>query len=121
MSILEGGLADDIAAALESALVPHDLTVSRSVIPDSPPYDPFDPPAPVLVEYPARGFLDEYDASYRAGSLIEAGDVKVVIVATSIEVEPAPGDLIEVKGKSYSVISVSSDPAGATWSCQARP
>jgi len=121
VSILNGEFALEVAAALESALVPHALTVSRSVIPDSPPYDPFDPPPPVLVEYPCKGFVDQFDASYRAGSLIESGDVKVVIVATSLEIEPQPGDTITAKGKTYSAISVSADPAGATWSVQARP
>jgi hypothetical protein len=121
MSILDGSFAEEVADALDAACIPHALTVSRSVIPDSPPYDPFDPPPPVLVEYACRGFVDEFTADYRAGGLVESGDVKVVIVATSLEIDPQPGDTVTAKGKTYSAISVSADPAGATWSVQARP
>lgn len=120
MSILQGDFANEVAEALESAEVPFDLTLSRDVAQDSPAPEPGDPPIIVTVNYPCRGFIDQYDASWRAGSLIEAGDVKIIIVANTLSVEPVAGDLITARGKVYAAISVQADPAVATYQIQGR-
>lgn len=120
VSILDGSFAAEVATALDDAAIPYDLTLTRLVVPSSPPFDPWDPPSPVPVEYPARGFLDEAKADWLPGSLVEAGDVRIVIIASSLEITPAPGDVVEAKGQSYTAVSVQADPAGATWQVQGR-
>lgn len=120
MSILEGGFADDVASALDAADIPFDLTLTRDVEQDSPAPEPGNPPNIVPVDYTCKGFADDFDASWRAGSLIQAGDVRVIIVANSLAVEPVAGDRITVRGKTYSAVSVAADPALATWQIQAR-
>lgn len=119
MSILEGEFADEIASALEAASLPFDLTLSRDVVQDSPAPEPGEPPVIVTVNYPCRGFVDDFDASWRAGSLIQAGDVRVIIIANSIDIEPVAGDRITVRGKTYAAITVQADAAVATWQIQA--
>lgn len=120
MSILEGAFADEIASALEAANLPFDLSVSRDVVQDSPAPEPGEPPDTVTVNYGCRGFTDDFDASWRAGSLIQAGDVRVIIIANSIDVAPVAGDRITVRGQTYTAITVQADPALATWQIQAR-
>lgn len=120
MSILEGSFATDVASALEAAAVPYDLVLSREVTVDSPAPEPGEPAQTVTVNYPCRGFTDEYDASWRAGGLINTGDVKIIIIADTIEIEPAAGDQVTVRGKTYTAISVEADPAKATWAIQGR-
>lgn len=117
-SILDGSLADDIAAALDSAGIPFAVTITRDVPQDSP--DPADPLPPVTTSYDGNGFVDDWDASYLASSLVERGDVKIIIIATSIAIVPDTGDRVTVRGKTYSVLNVSADPALATYTLQAR-
>lgn len=120
MSILSGSFAAEIADALAAASIPFELTLSRDVEQDSPAPEPGNPPVIVTVDYACRGFVDDFDASWRAGSLIQAGDVRVIIVANTLAVEPVAGDLITVRDKTYVAVSVQADPAGATWQIQAR-
>jgi hypothetical protein len=117
-SILDGSLADDIAAALDGAGIPFAVTITRDVPQDSP--DPADPLPPISTDFACNGFIDDWDASYLASSLVERGDVKVVIIATSIAIVPDTGDRVTVRGKTYSVLNVSADPALATYTLQAR-
>jgi len=118
MSILEGELADDIAAALDSAGIPFAVTITRDVPQESP--DPADPLPPISTDFACNGFIDDWDASYLASSLVERGDVKIVIIANSIAIVPVAGDRVMVRGKTYSVLNVSADPALATYTLQAR-
>lgn len=117
-SNLEGELANAISAALEDAAIPYGLTVSRTVMIPGP--NPWDPEEESTTHYTGRGFADEYDNSYRTGGLIEQGDIRVIVVADTIAIEPAAGDKVTVRGVTYNVVSVSADPALATWSLQAR-
>lgn len=119
-SILDGSLADDIAAALDSAGVPYAITITRDVPQDSP--DPADPLPPVSTDFPCTGWVDAYKAEDLANSLILASDTKIIVVATTLTMPspPVPGDRVTAKGATYSVIDVSSDPALATYTLQAR-
>jgi hypothetical protein len=117
VSILEGELAEIIGAALVDAELTLDMTVTRSTPGGGPPFDP-DPPT--VTEYPCKGFVDTFSDAYLAGGLVQAGDLKIVIVATSLAVEPRPGDSVFVRGKTYSVIAVGADPAKALYELQGR-
>lgn len=118
MSILEGELADEIAAALDSAGIPFAVTITRDVPGEGG--DPFDPPPPVSTTYTGSGFIDDWDEAFLTGGLVERGDVKVVVIANSIAIVPAAGDRVTARGKTYSVLNVSADPALATYTLQAR-
>lgn len=118
MSILLGDLAQTVADALTSAGIPFAVTITRDVAQDSP--DPADPLPPVTTSYDGNGFIDDWDASYLASGLVERADVKIVIIATSIAIVPDTGDRVTVRGKTYSVLNVSADPALATYTLQAR-
>ena len=121
MGLLEGELADIINDALESADVPFDLTLSRDV-PGStaPPYSQWNPGPPTTQTHACRGFVDDYRADQRDGTLIMQNDRKVVILAPSISVTPVPGDKVTARGQEYTVVTVQADPALATYLCQVR-
>ena len=117
VSILEGELAETIGDALIDADIPFAITVTRSTPGDGPVYDPG---PPTYTDYPCQGFIDTYATQWADSSLIEAGDVKVVIVAKTLDIEPMPGDTVTARDKTYHVINVSADPALALYELQAR-
>ncbi|MBX9823520.1 MAG: hypothetical protein K2Y27_00860 [Xanthobacteraceae bacterium] len=115
--LLDGELADGIGNALLDADLALDITLARTTPGGGPSYDP-DPST--VTTYPAKGFTDTFSESYLAGGLVEAGDVKIVIIATTLAIEPAPGDRATIKGETYTVVSVSADPARALFDLQGR-
>jgi len=119
MSILEGELAETIGDALLDADILLDVVVTRST-PGGGGGDPWDPDPPTLTDHPCKGFVDSYRSLERAGTLIEASDVKVVIVAKTLAIGPSPADTVRVRGKRYSIVNVSADPALALWELHAR-
>jgi hypothetical protein len=117
VSILEGELAEIIGDALIDADIPFAITVTRSTPGDGPAYDPG---PPTLTDHACQGFVDTYAAQYIDDTIILAGDVKIVIVAKTLDIEPVPGDTVTARDKTYSVINVSADPALALYELQAR-
>ncbi|WP_258271128.1 hypothetical protein, partial [Escherichia coli] len=63
--------------------------------------------------------ISAYSDQLRAVGDIPDTDVKVMIVGTSIAVDPLKGDTVAVGGRSWSLIRVATDPARAMWTCQA--
>jgi hypothetical protein len=119
MSILESELAETIGAALVESGLPLGLTLIRETV-VSDPAEPWNPPVTESSFHPCLGFADAFEQSVIDGYLVLSTDVKIVIVATSLAVEPVPGDRITIRGKTYHVIQVSTDPAQACWTCQGR-
>jgi len=121
VSILDGELAELIYDALEGADVPYGLTLIRSV-PGStaPPYSAHNPGSATTQTFGCRGFIDDYRADQRDGTIIQVNDRKVIVLAPSLSVTPAPQDKITARGTQYVVVSVRADPAMATWTIQAR-
>jgi len=117
VSILDGELAELIFDALESADVPYDLMLIRSVPGNGPPHNPG---PPTTQTHGCRGFVDDYRADQRDGTIIQVNDRKIVILAPSLSVAPAPQDKITARGANYTVISVQADPALAGYTCQVR-
>ena len=117
-SILEGEFAETVAAALADARVTYAITVTRAAVPVSP--DPWTPGPVVEADYDCLGFTDESTVADHADGVIEAGDVKVMIVTGSLSITPKPGDTITARGMVYYIVNVAADPARALWSCQAR-
>lgn len=117
-SILDGDLAGEIADALDSAGIPFAVTVIRDVPVEGG--DPADPQPPVETPFACSGWIDDWDADYLASGLVERTDVKIIVIANSIAIVPAAGDRVTARGKTYSVLNVSADPALATYTLQAR-
>ena len=115
-SILEGELAETISEALIDADIPYAVTITRTEDVGGPPWDPVTED----VEYACQGFTEEYTALELSGTLIQAHDVKVVVLAPTLTITPTVADKVTVRGQTYSIINVSPDPALATIALQAR-
>lgn len=125
-SILESSLAQTIAKA--ASFIFLDATLERDV--PGTITDPADPPPPTQVTYTCKAIEDEYGVGTRAQGLVNVGDVKILILATTLAVAPLPGDRITIRGVKRQIVpmisratglpSVQSDPARATWECRTR-
>ena len=71
--------------------------------------------------YPCKAMLSAYHDHLRAVADIPDTDAKMLIVGTSITVDPMKGDAVTASGRDWSIINVKVDPAGAMWACQVRP
>ena len=71
--------------------------------------------------YPCKAMIEAYSDHLRAVADIPGTDVRLMIVGTSIEVDPLKGDTVTMNGKAWSLIQVDTDPARAMWTCQASP
>lgn len=114
---------DTLPATINSAFksIFYDAVMTVDVIPNSPPYDPADPPAPVAVSYSCKAYVEKYSAYYRANSLVEASDRKVIVLAKSLAIEPVNGARITVQGISFTIIAY--DDGGSNrsiWEIQGR-
>ena len=114
---------DSLPATINSAFksIFYDAVMTVDVVPNSPPYDPADPPAPVPVSYPAKAYVEKYSAYYRANSLVEASDRKVIVLAKSLAIEPVNGARITVNNVTFSIIAY--DDGGSNrsvWEIQGR-
>lgn len=119
-SILEGELAQEVAAALDAANVPYALTVTRTVTLPPDPATPWEPGETIITPYACRGWLEDYSDFDVASTLILASDRKALILIASLAIEPTTTDTLTVDGHEFVIISVKRDPAGVMWQLQAR-
>jgi hypothetical protein len=123
-SPLLGSLAATIGSAMSSLFL--DATLTRDV--PGTIVDPADPPLPTQITYSCKAIEQEYSAGLRGQGLVGATDIQVLILASTITVEPQPLDRITIRGKTVTIVpmsaagmkAVQSDPAKATWSCRCR-
>lgn len=66
-----------------------------------------------------NGMVDTYSAFYRAQAGIPDTDVKILIIAGSLDVEPQKDDQVKVRDTWYQLRDKETDPAIAAWTCQA--
>lgn len=128
VSPLSGSLAATIYGAMKNLFL--DAVLTRDVIPDSPAYNPADPPAPVSVDYPCKAIREEYGLGFRVGGLIDLQDFRVIILQNSLSTIPIPLDRITITGMGgpFTIVppgirgqpAITADPANATWECRAR-
>ena len=78
--------------------------------------------SPTTVAYDCRGMCEDYTTREIDGTNVRQGDRKIMLLGGSLpdDIDPQPGDAIVIEGASWKVIRVERDPAGATFSCQAR-
>lgn len=115
MSILDD-LPDVIAEALDDVFRAGVLLVPGDKVSDG--QGGFRPGPPV--EHPCRVLVDDYSDFRRSSLGIPANDRKIIILAASAPVSPAVGHAVRAEGRDWSIISLSRDPAAATWECQGR-
>lgn len=70
--------------------------------------------APVLLSQTANGVVREYSHQHVDGTLIQAGDQRVILAASGMDFAPAPGDRITVGSLSLGVVSVQERNPGGT-------
>jgi hypothetical protein len=120
-SILENNLAQLVADAFVSADLFLNATLTREV--PGVAADPADPPAPTTTAYPCKAIEDTWSKGLLAGGLVRGTDVRILILAKTLAVEPKPEDRITIRGATYRVVpagigglaAVQTDPARATW------
>ena len=76
----------------------------------------------IVKEFEAKGLVDDYENDIVDGTLILEGDKRVLLIANSIVDNQIPvvGDHLLIENATYKIISVSKDPASATYTCQCR-
>lgn len=116
-SPLEGRLAKTIGKAMSGLF--YDATLSRTTTTGGSPFDPGGGTT-TTVDYTCKAIEDTYSLFEQQNTLIQAGDVKVIVLATTLSVTPTTADKITTRGTERAIIRVDRDPAGATWTLQAR-
>lgn len=116
MSILDDLRAEIGAVFSDRALFFSDATLTRVSGSGAWSED-----ATTSAAYPCKAMVDTYSDHLRAVSDIPGTDVKLMIVGTSVEVDPLKEDSVTIAGRDYRLIEVATDPARAMWTCQARP
>lgn len=77
-----------------------------------------DPTLRTYTTYNMEGFVDVYTAFYKAQAGIPASDVKILIIAGSLSIEPRKDDQVQFRGTWYQVRQLGTDPGIATWELQ---
>jgi hypothetical protein len=78
--------------------------------------------AAVETSYAAKGIISSYQDNQIDGTIIKKGDRRVLLMGRSIASDqvPEPNDKVTIEGRTYQIVAVDSDPARATYTCQAR-
>jgi len=102
-SPLAGSLARTIGKAMAGLFLPATLTRGATT-------------------YPCRAIFDQWGKDSGSGGALTNPDVKALVLANSLAVELASGDLVALQGSTFVVVSnidtkpaVSTDPARAVW------
>lgn len=119
------GLAKTVGKALNGIFL--DAVLTREIPGSGPVYDPG---PPTTVTYSCKALTESYGAYTRGQGLVAATDMKVMILATSLSVEPKPLDRIAIASQGFSgqIVAgdtpgqppVGTDPAKALWECRCQ-
>jgi len=117
-SFLDGKLATALAKGFKGKLL---LGTLRKVTTSG--RDANGDPIVTTTDFDAQGFVDEYDAAYRARAGIPGTDSKVVLIVALCAAQPVIGDRVMFKSGQYAGIwwltrDRAIDPAGATFELQ---
>lgn len=116
-SPLEGLIAQKIGAGM--AKIFYDAVLTRTSL--GPSLSPGEPGTETETEYACKGIVENYSDYAIANSLVDAQDRKILILATSLAIEPTDGDEVTIRGETYRVLPpVKTDPAKAVWELRGR-
>lgn len=123
VSFLDGPLANAIHKGFAGKLLQGTLTRSSA---GTSTDENGDPVGSSVSTYTFEGLVDTFSDQFRAQAGIPDGDVKILIIANSISVQPDKDDKVEIARSSGSqkfqirkLLDV--DPARATYTCQGFP
>jgi hypothetical protein len=118
------GLAKTVGKAFNGVFL--DAVLTREIPGDGPAYDPGEP---TIQTFNMKALAESYGSYTRGQGLVAATDMKVMILATSLSVQPQPLDKIEIAAQGFSgrivagdtagTPAVSTDPAKCVWECRA--
>lgn len=116
-NLLTGGLAATVNKAFKNIFL--DATLARDTSSGGTSYEP----GPITTAtYTCKAIEDSYGVMFMANGLVDANNVKILVLAGSLAVEPQPLDRITIRDKTYTISGantgvppVQSDPARATW------
>lgn len=111
----------NIRAEIGAAFSNESLFFSAATLTRASGTGGWDDAATSVSVYPCKAMISGYSDHLRAVADIPGEDAKVLIVGTSISVDPLKGDTVTVAGKGWRLIAVKADPARAMWTCQGRP
>ncbi len=113
-SPLAGSLAKQAGAALKGLMLPAVLTRTSQGA-----YDPITDTYPTTTtDYPCRGMVEAYSTYTEAARQLQPQDRKVLILAATLATTPALNDRVTIRGETFTVGRVDTDPAQATWVLQ---
>lgn len=115
-SPLEGALAAQIYAGMRNLFLDATYTVD---VPNTGS-DPADPPAPTPTDYPCKSMVEKYSDYYTKNGLVQDGDRKVLILANSLSVQPVANARLTIRGITFTLTKIETDPAQAVWECTGR-
>lgn len=118
-SPLSGALATAIYKGMKGLFLDATLTKDTASS-NSPDIDSFDPPAPTLTDYACKAIVETYAERYRVDGTVKANERKVLILANSLSVTPAVNDRVAIRGVTFTIGEVATDPALAVWECKGR-
>lgn len=74
---------------------------------------------PTETSHTCKGFIDSQNRKSIGGTLVEDGDIVVVLIGDSISpaVVPKGQDKITIEGSTYRIKGLDRDPAAATYTC----
>ena len=119
MGLLDGGIKTIIGNALPFLFL--DFVLVRSTT--TAPTNPWENPTVTETEYPCKAIITKFKYHEIDGEKIKAEDHKILFLADSVSIEPAIDDRVYRVGETnrYLIVSpVRKDPAGATFTAQAR-
>ena len=114
------GIASQIFGAFKDIF--RDAVLVRASFTGASPDIAFDPPAPTETEYPCKALVTKYSAMLRAEGVVDANDRKVLILANSLDtgIVPAAQNRVTIRGITFTIQEVETDPALAVWTCRGR-
>jgi len=110
-SLLESKIKDQVASAFKGKLLTGTLRRVASTA-----LDAFGDPIPgTATTYPFDGIRESFNAMYAATAGIPVTDIKVLVIAGSLSVDPLQGDQILIRNQWHEVREIlERDPANAT-------
>jgi hypothetical protein len=116
-SPLLSSLATTIGKAMSGLFL--DATLARDTVDLTTPWAPA---SPTPTTYAVKAIHDEWGTSVLAGGLVNTGERKVLVLASTLAIDPLPGDRITIRGETFTIVPagagqppVSTDPAKAVW------
>lgn len=78
---------------------------------------------PTSTNHTCKGFIDSKNLKEFKGTLVEDGDVFIILIGDSISPAQVPdvSDQITIESKTYRIRVLDRDPAAATYTCLSKP